>query len=344
MKYLILFCSCCFLYSCSLNNKKAEKYEGKLTVAFYNVENLFDTVDDDQKNDNEFLPESEKQWNKERYEKKLDSLAKAIASINIENLPALIGFCEIENRQVLQDLNNRTALQKVDYEIIHEETTDPRGIDQAIFFNPKYLTYINHRTLEVDAPDSPGRKMRHILYLKTLAINSDTLHFFVNHWSSRRGGELESEKKRIASAKVLKYYADSLLLQNPESKIIILGDMNDEPNNVSLYDTLGAKKNLKEAKTTKLVNLMYQYVDTDFGTYNFRGEWNVLDNVIVSEALLVGKGFTVINEKAHIHAPDFLIHKNQKNGEISPSKTYGGNKYFGGFSDHFPVFFEISEK
>jgi predicted extracellular nuclease len=336
--YLVLFIVLCGTVAGAQPEKwKNQKY---FTIMSYNVENLFDTINDPKKNDNEFTPTSEKQFNSAKYFKKLTMLSEVISSINSNELPELIGLCEIENLTVLNDLVAASNLKPGKYKIVHEEGPDPRGIDCALLYRPDAFTYIDHKTLEVRFPFAKNKRTRDILYVKGL-VKKDTLHIFVNHWSSRRGGKEKSEPKRLQNATVLKNQTDSIYQINSEARIIILGDFNDSPSDKSLYEVLEAGK-LTDKKN--LTNLMYELHNEGKGTYYYRGVYNMIDNLIVSRNLCEKKeGFRLYEPKGWIYNPDYICYTN-KNGDKSPNKSYGGKNYFGGYSDHFPIYTIFYEK
>lgn len=304
------------------------------TVVSYNIENLFDTLDDPTVPDEEFLPESEKKWTDERYQKKLADIAKVIAGISPNDLPEMVGLVEVENRVVLEDLVKTDALKDHGYVVVHEESPDYRGIDVAFIYRKDAFTEISHETLPVAFPDDPEFKTRDILHV-TGKMGDKEVHVFVNHWPSRIGGDEKTEPKRILAASVLKKRVDQLLADDPKARIIIMGDMNDEPANKSLAETLGAKDPESGAQ---LVNLMFPDDRAEKGTYFYSGSWNMLDNIVVSDGMLHGKGIQIEAEKANIFSEDWMIFTN-KTGDKTPNRTYVGEKYTGGVSDHFPVFF-----
>jgi predicted extracellular nuclease len=299
------------------------------------VENLFDTVDDPKIPDEEFLPESEKKWTVELYQKKLDDIAKVISEVNPNELPEIVGLVEVENQKVLEDLI-RTAKLKDRYAIIHEESPDYRGIDVALIYRKDAFTEIMHETLAVTMPDDPEFKTRDILHV-TGKIRNKTVHIFVNHWPSRIGGDEKTEPKRVLAASVLKKSVDLLLALDPKARIIIMGDMNDEPANKSLKETLGAESPDSGAK---LVNLMFPDDLAGLGSYFYSGNWNMLDNLVVSQRLISCKKFHVEDQKGFIFRNDWMIYTSKK-GDKTPNRSYVGNKYVGGVSDHFPVYFKM---
>ncbi|MFA5327596.1 MAG: endonuclease/exonuclease/phosphatase family protein [Prolixibacteraceae bacterium] len=323
------------LSSCS-SVKNTLKHE--YTVVSYNVENLFDTVGDPKIPDEEFLPESEKQWTAERYQKKLNDLSEVISEINPKELPEIVGLIEIENQTVLEDLIHTAKLNN-QYGIVHEESPDYRGIDVALIYRRDAFKEIMHETLPVVFPDDPDFKTRDILHV-TGKIRNKTVHIFENHWPSRIGGEDKTEPKRVLAATVLKNKVDQILAANPKARIIIMGDMNDEPANKSMDVTLGAKSPESGAE---LVNLMIPDDKSDLGTYFYRGNWNMLDNIIVSKRLMNAKNMRIEDSKGFIFRNDWMIYTN-KNGDQSPNRTYVGKKYVAGVSDHFPVYFKMVVK
>ncbi len=313
--------------------------KSEYTVVSYNVENLFDTVDDPKIPDEEFLPASEKKWDNERYQKKLDDIAKVISEVNPKELPEIVGLVEVENQTVLEDLIRTGILKDRGYAIIHEESPDYRGIDVALIYRKDAFTELMHETLPVTFPDDPEFKTRDILHV-TGQIRNKTVHIFVNHWPSRIGGDDKTEPKRVLAATVLKNRVDQILAADPEARIIIMGDMNDEPANKSLKETLGAAS---PDSGSKLVNLMMPDDVKGLGTYFYSGSWNMLDNLVVSEPVLNSRGMKVEGRKGYIFNNDWMIFTN-KNGDKTPNRSYVGNKYVAGVSDHFPVYFKMIVK
>lgn len=336
VKISLLIISGAALFSCTSVKKSLLR---EYTVVSYNVENLFDTVDDPKIPDEEFLPESEKKWDNERYQKKLSDLVQVISEVNPKELPEVVGLVEIENQTVLEDLINTGKLNGQGYAIIHKESPDYRGIDVALIYLKDAFTEISHETLPVVFPDDPQFKTRDILHV-TGKMRNKTVHVFVNHWPSRIGGDDKTEPKRVLAASILKKKVDQILVVNPKARIIIMGDMNDEPANKSLNETLGAATTDSGAQ---LVNLMMPDDVAGKGTYFYNGNWNMLDNLVVSETVLKGKGTQVEGKKGYIFSKDWMVYTN-KNGDQTPNRSYVGNKYVGGVSDHFPVYFKMIVK
>ncbi|MCK5029032.1 MAG: endonuclease [Bacteroidales bacterium] len=307
--------------------------DNNATIMFYNVENLFDTIDDPLITDEEFTPEGKKQWTTERYQKKLNDIAKVISSVNENELPVIAGLCEIENRTVLHDLIKTEALKSINYKIVHEDSPDSRGIDVGLIYNSDEFTYLSHKTIPINT--SSKYKVRDILYAKGILYGEDTIHIFVNHWKSRSGGQQETEPQRIKCAETLRKEVDLILESNKNAKILIMGDLNDGPKNTSIFESLNANNSNYEGS---LFNIMLELSETGKGTHSYRGNWDMLDNLIVSNHFLNDKnGFVVDGKTGHVFSADWITYEN-KNGVKSPSRTYGGPNYYGGYSDHYPIY------
>lgn len=313
-------------------NTNAQESES-IYVAFYNVENLFDTINDPVTKDDVFTPSGEKEWNTKRYHKKLNDISSVLRGITGQDFPDLIGFAEIENRKVLEDLINTNDNSKNNFKIVHEESPDARGIDVGLIYNQDVFKYLNHKSIPVITGSK--YKVRDILYTRGILNNSDTIHIFVNHWKSRSGGQEKTEPERIKCAETLRKEVDSLLTINIHTNIIIMGDLNDAPSNKSVFETLEAD-NSKDPKS--LFNTMLVLSEEGKGTHSYRGEWNMLDNIIVSQNLInKTSSFFVDKKTGHVFSEEWITYTS-KNGNKSPNRTYGGNNYYGGYSDHYPVY------
>jgi predicted extracellular nuclease len=330
-----------FLISVIVSSFTESRYNKKrnITVVFYNVENLFDTKNDQGARDAEFTPDGKNNWTEDRYQKKLEDISKVLSSVNKNELPEIIGLCEIENRKVLDDLVSNKLLANGNYKIEHFESPDYRGIDCALLYRPDEFTILNSKPVEVVFADDPNFKTRDILYVKGETNNREEFHIFVNHWPSRIGGLEQTEPKRMAVAGILKSKIDSVQNINPKANILIMGDMNDEPSNRSLNEVLSAKE--PEFVDAGFVNLMYPVHKNNEGSYFYRGNWNMLDNIVISTGLLDRKGFRCVDGQGHVFREKWMEYE-AKNGDISPNRTYGGPNYYGGVSDHFPVFIQLS--
>jgi len=320
-------------------SKKSIKPSNSYVIAFYNVENLFDIYDDPKTYDEEFTPTGKKHWDKKRYEKKLNDLSWVLSNLNSE-LPAIIGLSEVENRKVVEDLANTKLLKAGNYEVVHEESHDMRGIDVALMYRSDLFEYISHKSTAIHVKEEPSSKLRDILCVKGKFKGSDEIfHIFVNHWKSRRGGREETEFKRIACAETLKKEVDKLLSKNKDANIIILGDLNDEPENKSVNKVLFATNNTKSVKSNELYNLLYNKSIKGKGTNSRNYKWFMLDNLIVSQSLVDDKDFYVENKEGQIFKDNKILYYNAKANFKVPNKTYGGKNYYGGYSDHLAIYF-----
>jgi hypothetical protein len=335
-----LFAIIFFLVSCQ------KKTTSTFTFAFYNVENLFDTINNEGVDDESYLPESKVAWNTERYNRKLDNMSKVMNSLNKETPPAIFGICEVENLGVVEDLIKNPNLENANYSIIHKDSPDERGIDVALLYNPLVFTPIKNQFIEPDIWDISDTattkvKTRDILYSKGVINNVDTLHVFVNHWVSRWGGQEETEPHRIKIAETIKNITDSILSNIPNANIIIAGDLNDNPTDRSLVFGLQAKETETTPSEKSLNNLSYKQFKNGSGSLYYK-DWDMFDQIIVSSSLLTGdNGMTVDSPDQIVFKEDWMLYFPKK-GPARPSRTASGSKYFGGFSDHLPVMVQIT--
>jgi endonuclease/exonuclease/phosphatase family metal-dependent hydrolase len=340
--YLILTILLGLAYSFTSGQAKPGKMHGQLfRVVFYNVENLFDTIDDPAKNDADFLPGSRIAWTMERYQAKLDRLSQVISAMAGDKPAAVIGVCEVENKDVLNDLVASPAILKYQYQVIHRESPDERGIDNALLYDPEQFRPASVRAIPVDITSFGEDHTRDILYVKgvTSKNKTDTLHIFVNHWPSRSEGKEVSEPKRLVAAHVLKEATDSLIALNNHPLIIIMGDFNDEPSDKSLTEGLGAFPPSTSIEPAKLYNLGYPPFQQGKGTLYYK-DWDLFDQVIVNGAFLMNtKGITVPFAEEGIFSPDWLLYKNN-DGTLRPNRT-AAKEYYGGYSDHLPVYLDM---
>jgi hypothetical protein len=334
------------LQSCT-SWRKASNGEGERTsqefchVLFYNVENLFDTIDDPRKNDKDFLPEGSYHWNSYKYFKKLNSLSKVILASTEWEMPDIIGLCEIENRRVLEDLLYFTPLKSANYKIIHKESPDRRGIDVGLYYNEKKFKPLYYEFMNIRFPFDTFTRTREILYCNGIVDKTDTLHIFVNHWPSRRGGKEKSEVKRVFVASVLKAKVDSLFRQNPERNVLIMGDFNDEPMDKSITEALGATYDTMDHTPEGLFNLTYQFKARGEGSYKYKYEWNQLDQFIVSSHMLTQNPLQVKMTDVKIVRYDWMLMEDTKYTGSKPFRTNLGPRYLGGYSDHLPIYVKI---
>jgi predicted extracellular nuclease len=315
---------------------------GDIRFVSYNVENLFDMVDDPEKADDEFLPWGMRGWKAERYNKKLKDIYKVLVNLGGWELPEIIGLIEVENRTVLEDLIERTPLSMHGYSIIHHDSPDARGIDVALIYRKEHFIPLYDEAIRVVFPFDTLGKTRDILYVSGVVNKRDTLHVFMCHFPSRRGGEATSAPRRIYVASLVRAKVDSLLAGNPNANIIVAGDFNDEPEDVSVREGLRAKGSVEEMGTGDLFNFMYAKKERGLGTYKFQGFWNMLDHIIVSQGLLdQSAGVFAPPHAAHIFRPEWLTVPDDNSPGVKPFYTFTGVQYTGGYSDHFPVYLDL---
>lgn len=315
-----------------------------LWVAFYNVENLFDTEDEPEKIDEDFTPDGRYQWTRTKYQTKLENLARAIAAMG-EAGPEIIGLAEVENRQVVEDLVAQSGLQVHNYRIVHEETPDMRGIDNALLYDPSVFEYETHLAYEMKFPAEPDYTSRKVLWVKG-KVEGEGLHILVNHWPSRYGGQEESEPRRLAVAEQVRSILDRILAEDPKANILLLGDFNDDPFNKSLAEVIGARKDIP-AGEAEFYNPMYAMHQPDsVGTLTYRGKWNMFDQVLISQGLLDKKGKLRYEAgSASIFRPEFMQVGGDGPAKDMPKRAiYRGEFQPNGFADHFPVYIRLSHK
>lgn len=307
---------------------------------FYNVENLFDTLDDENKNDEEFLPSGERFWNERKLNLKLNRIFQVIIALGEGNPPSLIGLCEVENLNVLEMLVKHTPLERMGYKIIHKESPDQRGIDVALLYKQNDFMPITYQAISVIDAEKESLKTRDILHVKG-KLEHDTIHVFVNHWPSKYGGVIETEYLRALAAGTLRKAVDSLFALNTNCKILIIGDLNDSPTDDSLLKHLKANTDFETIDVSDLYNLSYKLAITGKGSNKYRGKWELIDQIIVSGAFLKTESIYVKPEGASIFEADFLFEKDKTYLGKKPFRTYIGFKYNNGFSDHLPVFIDL---
>ncbi|MCL1938457.1 MAG: endonuclease [Candidatus Azobacteroides sp.] len=313
---------------------------------FYNVENLFDTINAPDKADDEFTPEGFRHWTPKRYYRKINHLAKVITSIGGWDTPALIGLCEVENDKVINDLIFRSPLRKMQYRYLITESDDPRGLNVALLYQRNQFKYLYHDCIRLIFSKNQQKKTRDILHVTGIVITGDTLDVFVCHFPSRRGGQSESEPDRIEAASVVLSEVDRLTAQRSRPNILIMGDFNDEPSNKSMLQILHARPLTETNDRNELYNLFLVIEEKSIvGSYKFGDRWNFLDQIIVSGDLLnPANDLHVLPETATIFHKEFLSTEDRTYGGIRPKKTFHGHKYEGGFSDHFPIVVQIATK
>ncbi|MEA3503622.1 MAG: endonuclease [Bacteroidota bacterium] len=328
---LILFFAIIFLYA------QTQEYR----IAFYNVENLFDLQDNPNTNDDDFLPTGSHHWDSYKYHKKIKNIYKTLMAVKEFSTLPIIGLAEIESEQALNHLIYKTPLFKNNFSFIHHESPDERGIDAALLYDKDLFNIIETEFINVSFPFDTTDKTRDIIYVKGHLKNCDTLNIFVNHWPSRYGGYMVTEPKRCYVASLLKQKTDSLLNNTASAKIIIMGDFNDEPESESI-------KILTSSRSNNLINLMGKdYMKGSIGTMKYRNNWFRFDQLLISKNLLPSQkanSIFVKGAKATICNFDFLMEEDKKYLGQKPFRTYRGPAFHGGFSDHLPIYLDISCK
>lgn len=295
------------------------------TVVFYNIENAFDTINDPATADEEMLPLSDREWNSMRYNAKLNIIATTLSYITTE-LPTLIGLAEVENSTVLRDLTQTSALRSTSYKICHYDSPDERGIDVALLYRPDKFHYVGSRAIRSEADPAT----RDILTVWG-EMDGHPTFIVVVHWPSRIGGVRFTEPKRRASAQQLRKIVDSVMVENPATRIIVMGDMNDNPRNKSITEDLRATS--RPAAVTDLYN---PFAAARRGSSVYDGRWNQYDNIIVSQNIPL---CTIDGRRrAKVYRHPSLLDQAGK-----PHPTYSGTNYMGGASDHLPVYIVIGK-
>ncbi len=340
MRYIFCFFSWVLLVVCGNAMAQEKQYQVGL-VGFYNLENLFDTINQPDVNDEEFTPSGTNLYTPQVYLDKLSKLEEVIHQIGTDISPdglALFGVAEIENESVLRDLSRQPKLRDRNYQPVHFNSPDLRGIDVGLMYNPKYFKVLYKESLCVPLKDKDGQPYftRDILYVCGL-FNGDTIHVFVNHWPSRRGGEEVSAPGRALAASVAKAKIDSVMNTNADAKVILMGDLNDDPVSPSVTKVLKATGDKGKVKVSGLYNPWVDYYKNGIGTLAYNDAWNLFDQIIVSEAFLSREQKGYFLHKAMIFKKEFML---QSSGRYKgyPKRTYDFGVYMGGYSDHFPTY------
>lgn len=330
-----------------------------LTIMSYNVENLFDTIDDKQTEDDEFTPQGAKHWTKYRYKQKLRHLSTVISRIGGRHWPSLICLVEVENAEVMNDLLHNTALGKKGYSYSITHSPDPRGIDVAFLYRGDDLELIEQHEYQPTFTTDANKKSRSVLELRFRLRNGDELYVYGVHFPSRREGVALSEPHRRDVARLIRSRCDSLyrlldVEQRRHTHFIIMGDFNEEAHELAIVEDLKSRSKLPNTMTDlspelELYSLMHPHIEprnkAQFprGSYCYQRVWTQLDHFIISESLLKeGAGLRYINASAHNYFASYLASEQIVAGYPTPWRTYGGNHYIGGYSDHYPIVMRLS--
>lgn len=346
MRYFLL--AACLLFTSFSTVAQEKKQSFKVAViGFYNLENFYDTLNNPLVDDEEFLPDGPKNYNGKIYWDKVDKLAKVLSLMGTDITPdgaALLGVAEIENDTVLKDLVQHPLLKKNNYQTVHYDSKDARGVDVGLLYNPKYFKVDTSAPLFVQLPG--GSKdayfTRDVLWVKG-KLDGEVIHVYVNHWPSRRGGEERSMPARMAAAQVVKNHMDSIAKVNGFQKVVIMGDLNDDPVSPSIIEVLKARGKEIEVKPGGLYNPWMDLYKKGIGTLAYQDAWGLFDQIIISHAWLnkQQEGFFFL--RAHILNREFMV-ENIGRYKGYPMRTWDGNTYRGGYSDHFPTYVVMLKK
>ncbi len=288
---------------------------------------MYDTINDPSTNDEDFLPTSPKKWNTFTYYNKLNNICKVIIASGKWHAPDIIGVAEVENKNCLFDLTRKTALSRLQYEIVHHDSPDRRGIDVALLYNTETFEVILSHNFPVIFDKEQFSTTRDVLYVKgRFRATSDSLHLFVCHFPSRRGSKMATDAKRAAAARVVRSAIDSIQKQNFEAQIVIMGDFNDSPTDASIAKIMNVNNDTCSTCLTNVIDRRAQ------GTHCYKNEWAFLDQTIVSNAVV--RNYSV---QSQVQQHDFLLETNKKTGVQTPFRSYKGTFYTRGYSDHLPV-------
>ena len=329
MRRFLLFLIVCTALSIATYSQQS------MTVMFCNTENLFDPEDDPLKDDDAYTPDGDYHWTRSRYWNKLDAISKVVVAADEEQAPALVGLSEVENATVMTDLTSRSALREVGYRYVMTDSPDRRGIDVALMYRNSFFHLLGYESLRVNLRPYGGGATRDILHVTGVLENLDTLDVYVCHWPSRYGGVEETEQLRMCAAGVVRASVDSLFRVRRKPYVIIMGDLNDGPDDAAVRKGLGAHPfasgvNLDDRQLLTVMDAM------DDGSYKYQGEWDKYDQFVVSASLVNGLGCTEMLG-AEIMRPAFLLTDDDSYGGVKPFRTFNGRRYQGGYSDHLPV-------
>lgn len=317
------------------------------TIAFYNLENLFDTKNDSLIFDDDRTPTGKDAWTEDRYQRKIANLSKVLSEIGTDlstASPAIIGVCEVENQQVLLDLVHHPNLLKKDYGIVHFDSPDERGIDVALLYNKALfipISFASHRLL-LTSEDGKRDYTRDQLIVEGM-LDGEKMYFLVNHWPSRSGGELRSRPYRLAAAALNKHIIDSIQRLDATAKVIGMGDLNDDPTSPSLKKVLGVREKSKNPDKLYLYGPMEKMFRKGMGSLAYRDNWNLFDQMYLTSNFLSATKDHYSFWKAGIFSPSYLMDPKGKYKGY-PLRTYAGGTYVGGYSDHFPVYLYLIKK
>lgn len=328
-----------FLNTFAFSQKQQERQLYSALIGFYNVENLYDTIDNPLTNDEEYLPTSANQWNTDKYLTKLDHLSRVISEMGTDVNPdgmAMMGLCEVENKAVVQDLVKTEKLKSRKYEIVHYDSPDRRGVDVAFIYQPKYFKVTNSKSYRLVNPDDTSFRTRDQLVVSGL-LDGEPVHVIVGHWPSRRGGEKRSLPMRILAAQLGRKIIDSLTAIDPAAKVVLMGDLNDDPISPSIKKHLNAGNDLKDTVSTAMYNPMFDLFKKGIGSLAYKDTWNLFDQTILTNAWIKKDYSSFRFYSARVFNKPYLAQP-EGNFKGYPFRTFSGGSYTAGYSDHFPVY------
>lgn len=321
----------------------AQPAYNKAVIGFYNVENLFDTIDDPNKNEEEFLPDGDYRWGSARYNAKLEALSKVISEMAaLDGGLVVLGVSEIENEQVLQDLVATERLKPYHLSVCHHESPDRRGVDVAFLYDASRFKILSTRAFPTIVPNNPDFITRDQWLMTGILDATDTLDIVVNHWPSKSGGEQRSLPGRLAAGQLGRHIADSVLNSRPNAKFIYMGDLNDNPTSKCIMQEMGTKTKPEKLTSTDLYNPMWKLFRDGIGSYAYRDSWEMLDNIIISGGLVNAAPGTYKFRSVHIFRKDYMFTKTGSYMDY-PYRTFAGGNYQGGYSDHLPVYIVLTK-
>lgn len=335
-----------FLLSCLTSNAQKQAYKVAV-IAFYNLENFYDTIDNPLVNDEEFLPTGPKNYNSAIYWDKVKKLASVLSQIGTEvnsDGPALIGVAEVENDTVLNDLVNQPLLKDRHYKIVHYDSRDLRGVDVALLYNPKYFVPDSSEKLFVQLPGGTKDAFytRDILWVRG-RLDGEPVNVYVNHWPSRSGGEERSAPARAAAAQVAKNHMDSVTRADGEQKVVIMGDLNDDPVSPSVARVIKARGRMEDVEKGGMYNPWIELYNKGIGTLAYQDSWGLFDQIMISYPWLNRNQDGFFFYQQHIFRREFMT-ENIGRYKGYPMRTWDGNAYRGGYSDHFPTYLVMLKK
>lgn len=327
-----------------LGNVAAQKINHRYKIciaAFYNLENFYDTTNNPIVNDDDFTMAGNKKYSSKIYQDKINRLSKVIAELGTDKTPdgaALLGVAEIENDTVLKDLIHHPSLKKRKYAFVHYDSKDLRGIDVALIYNPTYFKIELSYPVAVKLPGTNKEKLatRDILIVKG-QLDGETIYILVNHWPSKRGGEDATTASRNAAAAVCRAEINRIQLIDVAVKIIVMGDLNDNPDSYSITKVLRANGNRFQLKSGELYNPWVDLFARGYGSLANQDRWSLFDQILISGAWLTKEQMGFYFYKQEIFQRLYMI-ENRGRYKGYPMRTWDGNIYRGGYSDHFPTY------